>query len=595
MKSQSPLQHLRAGTRLDKGSAQNAGLSDLIAVYRTLSRAKDLHSTLAAANLRLKEHVVRWDHLENVLADSLSCVSRLMDLIEELIDIDHLRGASAAEQRVEVGAGALAKLFRDSTVRVHPKFSPRLNHLYEDIQRTEVGMGEEYCRVVGSPALRGSKQSGGDLPTSGSRASCVHLELSSVYGPHFRVTKRHSACLFRDLSKGGIPKSDTSNGNTNMQQPSYTLLSTQKAGVLFTTPRLNLFSSQYQCLTQEYRDVQKEVVNKAVEVAATYSTALIRLADCVGEVDCLVSLALAATEHSWTIPSLCESGARKLSIKGLRHPCVEMTVGSCSYTASDIKLSDDMYVAIITGPNMGGKSTILRAVGICVLLAQMGSAVPAAEARISVIDKLLVRVGAGDSAELSVSTFMAEMLDVNSILQRATMNSLVILDELGRGTSTQDGFGIAWAVIRELATHVKCLTLVATHFHELRLIVEDNAVADAHSNPHFSRNHTVRSSANFHVAAHICSESGVVSMLYRLNRGPSTCSYGIRLAALTGFPASVVREAADIEQSLWSERHFHILSSQDAAPQIKSKRWSSLSVETNEGTEATKRICNRDL
>ena len=150
----------------------------------------------------------------------------------------------------------------------------------------------------------------------------------------------------------------------------------------------------------------------------------------------------------------------------MRHPLVE-TQESCDYIPNDLSLSPSSSLHIITGPNMGGKSTFLRSVGCAVLMAHCGSFVPADQAEISVVDSVMVRIGASDCQVEGVSTFMAEMVETHSILSAATQASLVLIDELGRGTSTYDGFGLAWAVSEHIAREVKCPTLFTTHYTEL--------------------------------------------------------------------------------------------------------------------------------
>ena len=219
---------------------------------------------------------------------------------------------------------------------------------------------------------------------------------------------------------------------------------------------------------------------------------------------------------------------RALHIKGGRHPLVEHQLQlrqGGEFVSNDLDLdADNTLLMLITGPNMGGKSTFIRTAGVCVLLAQIGMFVPCNSMELTMCDAILARLGAADYVSRGVSTFMAEMLETNAILSSATTNSLVIIDELGRGTSTHDGYGLAWGIAEHLVTKVQCATLFATHFHELTVMDKEL--------PHV---------ANFHVTADTSGDE--LKMLYTVNGGPSSKSYGINVAQITRFPEPVIQAA----------------------------------------------------
>jgi DNA mismatch repair protein MutS len=252
-------------------------------------------------------------------------------------------------------------------------------------------------------------------------------------------------------------------------------------------------------------------------------------ADVIARLDVFISLADVAVTSQWTRPELHDGLA--LSLVGSRHPVIERMMAREKFVPNDVHFDDAVRLLLVTGPNMAGKSTILRQIGLCALLAQMGSFVPAERARIGVVDRLFTRVGASDNLARGQSTFMVEMSETSAILHGATDRSLVLLDEIGRGTSTYDGVAIAWAVSEHLHDRIGCRTMFATHYHELMQLPE-----------------TLQHARNLNVA--VRERDGRVVFLHRLEAGGTDRSYGIHVAELAGLPDQVVTRAREVQQGL---------------------------------------------
>jgi DNA mismatch repair protein MutS len=246
------------------------------------------------------------------------------------------------------------------------------------------------------------------------------------------------------------------------------------------------------------------------------------IAAVVAELDVLSTFAEVAEVERYVRPEMTER--YDLEIIGSRHPVVERMMSREKFIPNDVTLTSDARMVILTGPNMAGKSTILRQIGLIVLIAQMGSFVPATRARIGLVDRVFTRVGASDNLVRGQSTFMVEMAETSAILHTATERSLVLLDEIGRGTSTYDGVSIAWAVSEHLYERVQCKTVFATHYHELTQLAEE-----------------LPALRNFNVAVREVGDR--VLFLYQLQPGGADRSYGIEVGRLAGIPERVIERA----------------------------------------------------
>uniref|UniRef100_A0A7S3QKU8 DNA mismatch repair protein MSH2 n=1 Tax=Dunaliella tertiolecta TaxID=3047 RepID=A0A7S3QKU8_DUNTE len=309
----------------------------------------------------------------------------------------------------------------------------------------------------------------------------------------------------------------------------YRTIEARKDGIKFTSKQLERAATLLQDNSAKYEELQKELVEQVVDVARSFVEVWEGLTSLLSELDVLAGFAdLAANAPDpYARPEVVDADAGELSLLGSRHPCVEAQDGVDFIKNDCVMRRGESWFQIITGPNMGGKSTFIRQVGACVLMAQVGCFVPCTSARICVRDAIFARVGAGDCQQRGVSTFMAEMLETGAILKGTTKNSLVIIDELGRGTSTYDGFGLAWAISEHLMETTQAPTLFATHFHELTEITGPTGVR------------------NLHVSTVVDPTSGRLTMLYQIKEGACDQSFGIQVAESAGFPASVVQLARE--------------------------------------------------
>ncbi|KAI9206685.1 muts domain V-domain-containing protein [Polychytrium aggregatum] len=467
----------RLARRLHRG---NASLQDVVRIYQvivSLEKLKDELETQCFGDDPQTE-LINSTYTERI-KELLGHIIRLKTLIESAVDLQ------AADSH---------------SYMIRPSFEGALQEMRDKMDHVSDNIFPEVTRVADDLGMELDKK--------------LKFEQSSQYGHHLRLSRNDASSIRGSRS--------------------YIELSTQKAGVLFTTPTLKKLSADYYSYLEQYETLQQEVVKKLIEVTVTYNSVLEHLNQLVAHLDVLLSFAHVSLHAPtpYTRPKLTPTGEGNIKLLASRHPCLEMQDG-VSFIANDVVLErGTSEFQIITGPNMGGKSTYIRQIGVTALMAQIGCFVPCDSASLCLFDSILARVGAGDSQLKGVSTFMAEMLETSSILKAASSNSLIIIDELGRGTSTYDGFGLAWAISWHIATKLRCFCLFATHFHELTALAEK-----------------VPSVKNKHVQA--VTDENSITLLYRVLDGFCDQSFGIHVAELAKFPESVVklakRKAAELE------------------------------------------------
>ncbi|KAL4247478.1 DNA mismatch repair protein MSH3 [Abortiporus biennis] len=462
--------------RFQKGAAT---LEDVVRIYQAILKLEGLIASLESIEtLNEDQKALIEDTYLSKLREFDTNLGKYSEMVQQTLDLDELENHNFV---------------------IKPDYDEKLQELANKLGETRDGLDKEHKRAGRDVVLELDKK--------------LHLENSPTHGYVFRVSKNDWKSV---------------QGNKK-----YIELTTLKNGVFFTTSTLKELANDYQEITAAYQRTQRELVGHVVEIASTYAPVLEEWNGLLAHLDVIISFAHVAVNapEAYVKPTVLEKGGGSLSLKEARHPCLEVQ-DDVSFIPNDVEMiKDESEFQIITGPNMGGKSTYIRQVGVIALLAQIGSFVPCSEAQVPIFDSVLCRVGAGDSQLRGVSTFMAEMLETASILRSASKDSLVIIDELGRGTSTYDGFGLAWAISEHIASQIHAFCLFATHFHELTAL--DQQISHV---------------KNLHVVAHVSSSSDLrkereITLLYKVEPGVCDQSFGIHVAELANFPESVVKLA----------------------------------------------------
>ena len=326
---------------------------------------------------------------------------------------------------------------------------------------------------------------------------------------------------------------EVTNSNIHLVPSDYQRRQTLAGAERYVTPSLKEYEERVLTAAERVEERERELFEDLRARTGAQVARLQSVSQIVAELDVLASLAEVAAREGYVRPQLTDDFL--LEITAGRHPVVERMMPREKFIPNNVTLTEDARMIILTGPNMAGKSTVLRQVGLIVLMAQVGSFVPATKARIGVVDRLFTRVGASDNLVRGQSTFMMEMSETSAILHTATKRSLVLLDEIGRGTSTYDGISIAWSVSEHIHDVIGCKTIFATHYHELTQLA-DHLVA--------VRNYNVQ----------VREVGDEVLFLHRLQPGGADRSYGIEVGRLAGLPPAVLKRATQLLALLEAEQ-----------------------------------------
>jgi len=486
---------------LGRATFGNANARDLVALRGSLDEIPMLEMLLREGNLQPVASaalIAGQDTPESPAPNAPDESVCLLDDVRELREL--LQTALVDEPPLTVREGGM---IRDG---YHEEVD-QLREIHKSGRGTIAALQEQERNRTGIPSLK--------------------VSYNKVFGYYIEVTKTHLGKIPDDF----IRKQTLTNAER------------------FITPALKEYEARVLNAEDRLRELEYDLLKQLLQVVAGYGERLQRTAQRLARLDALAALAEAASRNSYVRPAVDTSD--EIVIREGRHPVLEQSPAVDLFVPNDTDINNtSQQVLVITGPNMAGKSTYIRQVALIVVMAQMGSFVPAKEARLGVIDRLFSRVGASDDLARGRSTFMVEMSESALILKDATPRSLVILDEIGRGTSTYDGVSLAWAIVEYLHAirqrGVK--TLFATHYHEL-----------AELEKHLER------VVNYHVR--VSENEGKITFLYRIERGFSDHSYGIHVAELAGIPGRVTKRARQVLREL--ESGGYLRDQSQAAPQVQ--------------------------
>ena len=514
-----------------RAGAEGSTLLDVIDRTLTPMGGRLLRRWLLAPLLDPAAINARLDAVETLLTDSRGRL-RLREALDGVRDLERLAGRAALGRATPRELGAL----RDSIVRLPDVAGAHTLPITLDLL---ADLGAELGRaLVERPPAQLDE---GDAIQPGYDAELDDLKATRDGG------KQYIAALqARERDRTGIGSLkvgfnkvfgyyiEVTHTHRDRIPTDYERRQTLTGAERYVTPELKEYEAKVLGAEERIAVREAEVVDQLRRRVGAQIGRVQESAAVLAQLDVWAALADVAERERYVRPEITSDFA--LELEGSRHPVVERMMARETFIPNDVQLDDAGRVILLTGPNMAGKSTLLRQVGLCVVLAQIGSFVPCRRARIGVVDRLFTRVGASDNLVRGQSTFMVEMSETSAILHAATARSLVLLDEIGRGTSTYDGVAIAWAVTECLHNTIGCKTIFATHYHELTQLTEE-----------------LEHVRNFNVAVREVGEE--IVFLHKLEPGGADRSYGIHVGRLAGLPDPVVTRAWQVLKLLEAGHH----------------------------------------
>ena len=493
-----------------------------------------LRQRLLRPCLKIGEIQARLDAVAEMLESTIAR-AEIRKLLEEILDLERLLA------KLTLGtAGPRELLALGRSLEVIPKLKHHSSALKSERLRELSSALDEIPELRDRILTAISDEPPVNLADGGAIRAGYHTELDQLRDISRNSRQYIAQIEARERGRTGIQSLkvrfnnvfgyyiEISKANQHLAPADYERKQTLVNAERFTTPELKELESKILDAEEKMLALEREIFQQLRQFAAEHASRIRKTAAAIAELDVTGALAQVAAENRYVRPAFSDTG--EIRIAAGRHPVIEKLAEkeATRFIPNDLYFdTESQFIAVITGPNMGGKSTYLRQAAIIAILAQMGSFVPADSATLSLVDRVFTRIGAADNLARGRSTFMVEMTETAVILNTATSRSLVVLDEIGRGTATYDGLALAWAVIEHIHQRIRARTLFATHYHELTELADQ-----------------LPGVRNLHVSVKEAGDQ--VIFLRKVEPGRADRSYGIEVARLAGLPAPVIERARDI-------------------------------------------------
>jgi len=493
-----------------------------------------LRNRLLRPCLQLPEIEARLDAVQETLQATIAR-SEIRKLLAQVLDLERLLA------KLTLGtAGPRELLALGRSLALVPRVKEQISS-FTKVRLFQISSGLDEIPELGDRILTAiAEEPPANLADGGTIRPGYHVELDELRDISRNSRQYIAQIELRERGRSGIQSLkvrfnnvfgyyiEITKSNLHLAPSDYERKQTLVNAERFTTPELKELESKILDAEEKMLALEREIFQELRQFAAEHAARIRQTAAAIAELDVTCALAQVAAENRYVRPGFSDSG--EIRIVAGRHPVIEKLAEkeAARFIPNDLYFdTDSQFIAVITGPNMGGKSTYLRQAASIVILAQMGSYVPADSAALSIVDRVFTRIGAADNLARGRSTFMVEMTETAVILNTATSRSLVVLDEIGRGTATYDGLALAWSVVEHIHQRIRARTLFATHYHELTELADQ-----------------LPGVRNLHVSVKEAGDQ--IIFLRKVEPGRADRSYGIEVARLAGLPVSVIERAREI-------------------------------------------------